>query len=104
MAPNEVNFYNSKDVYERLYGKCARREVAKLKKGDYVRMSKYLRFTDKSFENRWSRALYKVARGPFFPQHGERPMYEIEEIDTNEKVPGTYYEDELLYVDKKNIF
>ena len=104
MAPENVNFYNSKEVYERLYGKRAKRERAKLKKGDYVRMSRLLRFTDKSFENRWTRALYKVARGPFYPQHGERPMYEIEEIDTNEKIPGTFYEDELLYVDKKTFF
>ena len=92
MAPENVNFYNSKEVYKRLYGKRAKRERAKLKKGDYVRMSRLLRFTDKSFENRWSRALYKVARGPFYPQHGERPMYEIEEIDTDEKIPGTFYE------------
>ena len=104
MAPDDVNFYNSKEVYERLYGKRARRQTPKLQKDDYVRMSRLLRFTDKSFENRWSRALYKVARGPFFPQHGERPMYEIEEIDTKEKVPGTFYEDELLLVDKKTFF
>ena len=101
VAPVDVTIDNYPSVYRKLYGKIPKRKKNKLKKDDLVRLNRPIKWTDKSYENRWSRALYRVIKGPIYPRMGPFPMYKIAEIDTDKELPGTYYEDELLLVDKK---
>ena len=100
-SPDSVNFHNSEEVYFKLYGKKIKRQKAKLAVGDAVRIRRLLRFVDKSYENRWSRAIYLVSKGPKFSKFGSLPMFEIRDTDNGKKIPGSYYEHDLLRVDKK---
>lgn len=100
-SPDSVNFHNSEKVFLKLYGKKISRQRPKLSVGDVVRIRRLLRFVDKAYENRWSRAVYIISRGPKYPKFGSLPMYEIKHVDTGKKIPGSYYEHDLLRVDRK---
>ena len=100
-SPNNVKNENYIKVYKKLYGSKVKKKKGKLKVGDIVRLSRLLRFVDKAYENRWSRAIFEVSKGPFYPMLGTIPMYKIREIDTKVVLPGSYYEHELLLLDRK---
>lgn len=103
-SPDSVTIDNYDDVYKKLYGNRPKRQKALLKVGDLVRLSRLLRFVDKSYENRWSRALFEISKGPFYPKLGAFPMYKIQEIDTQTELPGSYYQHELLLLDRKTYY
>ena len=102
VAPNEVSIENSVKIYKRLYGVKLKKREGKLKVGDIVRVSRIIDFKDKSYENRWSRAVFEVSEGPFYSRVvGTIPMYKVREVDTKIELPGKYYETELYRVDRK---
>ena len=65
-----------------------------------MRLSRLLSIVDKAYENRWSRAVFEISKGPFYPTLGSIPMYNIREVDTKIVLPGSYYENELHRVDR----
>ena len=112
MSPNEAilpeNAINlSEQVYEKI--RENKKQVATIKTGDFVRLNLLLGPFAKTYEARWSRALFKVVKGPYYTTSGFRPMYRIMGAFNKKAVDGGFYESELKFVDpdvfvKKYIF
>ena len=73
---------------------------ADMKKGDYVRVNLGLGAFSKSYEANWSRALYKITKGPYYTRGGTLPLYQIKEPWGDEVIEGGFYPQELLRVDE----
>ena len=100
MSPNKVNKFNEYEVYRKLYSGQELKKKPKLKTGDVVRIGLARGPFAKTFEQSYSRAVYIISKGPYFPRRGYLPMYKLTETD-GEKITGGFYEYELLLVDKK---
>ena len=70
-----------------------------MKKGDYVRVNLGLGAFSKSYEAQWSRALYKITKGPYYTTGGTQPLYRIVELWGEEVIEGGFHPQELLKVD-----
>ena len=71
-----------------------------LKKGDYVRLNLGLGAFSKTYEAQWSRALYKIVKGPYYPTGGNIPLYQINEPWIDTAIEGGFHPEELLKVDE----
>ena len=102
MTPEEASTYPN-DLYlsEKALkmGACRKKQPATLKKGDYVRVNLSLGVFAKSYEALWSRALYKIIKGPYYTTAGAIPLYHIAEAWSGEKFEGGFLPHELLKVD-----
>ena len=77
-----------------------KKEPARLRKGDIVRMNLNLGPLAKKYEQSWSRALYRVASDAHYNIGGSRPMYEVSELNGT-PIKGRFYPEEVLKVDKQ---
>jgi len=103
MAPNQVNFKNEKEVWDRMYGKRLSRKPQKgsLKVKDSVRLNKKFRQFKKGYLPGWTEEVFVVQR--VIP--GVVPTYKIEELDGT-LLKGTFYEQDLqkVNVSKDDLF
>lgn len=95
MTPNEVNESNVLEVYRNLYKTLGgeKKKLAKLKMGDYVRLSKNKDIFAKGYTMSFTEEVFKIIK--VIP-HME-PVYEIEDLN-REKVEGQFYEKEVQKV------
>ena len=109
MAPADVTVANDHLVHDNLYGKDfykklskgLRRESAKFKVGDLVRVSQELETFTKAHEGRWSRTLFRIEAGPFYSALKELPMYYLADLQGQRLVNAKFYEYELQRVNEK---
>ena len=103
MAPNQVNFMNEKEVWDRMYGKRLSKKPQKgsLKVKDSVRLNKKFRQFKKGYLPGWTEEVFVVQR--VIP--GVVPTYKIEELDGT-LLKGTFYEQDLqkVNVSKDDLF
>ncbi|XP_078664112.1 uncharacterized protein LOC144907181 [Branchiostoma floridae x Branchiostoma belcheri] len=101
-APVEVTKKNQRLVWHTLYGtsekkKKKKRPSFKYNVGDSVRISKTKMFTEKGYTAGWSTEIFtiskRIARSP--------PVYRVTDYD-GEELKGTFYEEELQKVSKKD--
>lgn len=90
MAPFEVNQYNSLLLRDSANNKPKK---PKLKRGQYVRITRYKHIFEKGYEINWSREIFKIKN----VQKRLLPVYEIEDL-AGEPIEGTFYEKELQVV------
>ena len=102
LAPKHVNHLNSELVYRNLYSSHfkLKKKKPKFKIDDSVRINRLHSLFDKKFEQKWTRAIYKVASNPYYTSLGILPTYKVSELDGT-LLPGKFYETELLGVNKK---
>ena len=95
MAPEKVTMSNEGRVWKTLYAKRlgAKRQRAKLKVGDRVRLNKKYRVFKKSYLPGWTEEVFLVAR----VMPGVVPTYEIHEWDGT-PLTGTFYGEDLQKV------
>ena len=84
----------------RLKMSSVKKEPARLRKGDIVRMNLNLGPLAKKYEQSWSRALYRVASDAHYNIGGSRPLYEVSELNGT-PIKGRFYPEEVLKVDKQ---
>lgn len=94
VAPNAVTEENQEDIWWKLYPPSLQHRKARLKEGDYVRISKARRQFHKGYTASWSVEIYVIS--------GIRKttpiVYEIRDLN-EEIIRGTFYEQELQKVD-----
>lgn len=94
--PDQVTHENSKEVWDRLYGKHLTRKplTPKLKLGDRVRLSKHARTFKKGYLPGWTEEIFIVS-------HVKRslgvPYYNVTELDGT-PIQGSFYERDLQKV------
>ena len=95
MAPEKVTMSNEGRVWKTLYAKRlgAKRQKAKLKVGDRVRLNKKYRVFKKSYLPGWTEEVFLVAR----VMPGVVPTYKIHEWDGT-PLTGTFYGEDLQKV------
>ena len=95
MAPNQVNFKNEKEVWDRMYGKRLSKKQRKgsLKVKDRVRLNKKFRQFKKGYLPGWTEEVFVVQR--VIP--GVVPTYKIEELNGT-PLKGSFYEQDLQRV------
>ena len=102
MTPEEaLSPPNRVSLSEKLFkiGVNRKKQQATMKKGDYVRVNLGLGAFSKSYEAQWSRALYKISKGPYYTTGGTLPLYQIVEPWGGEVIEGGFHPQELLKVD-----
>ncbi|XP_078682397.1 uncharacterized protein LOC144916874 [Branchiostoma floridae x Branchiostoma belcheri] len=102
-APVEVNKENQRFVWHTLYGRepswktPKRKQTFKFKVGDVVRISKAKMKMAKGYTANWTTELFtvcaRISRSP--------PVYRVKDYD-GEELQGTFYEEELQKVIKKD--
>ncbi len=99
IAPKDVTFDNTPEVWETLYGKQLRQKQRKpsLKVGDRVRLNKKKRTFKKGYLPGWTEEVFVVTgvRG------GNVPTYKVAEWDDT-PIRGTFYDEELQKVDVRD--
>ena len=71
-----------------------------LKKGDWVRLNLNLGAFAKSYEAKWSRALYKIYKGPYYTTGASQPMFGIADYN-GKKIAGGFLPREIKKVSEK---
>ena len=101
MTPNQVNFENSSEVYDNLYGARGPPTLCKFQVGDHVRIPIEKDIFDKGYSVAWSKEIYKIIDKR---TDSEVCYYYIQTL-SGEEVPGKrfYYEQELNLVLKNEI-
>jgi transposase InsO family protein len=97
MAPAQVNAANAADVYARMYGssEMEKKEEAKLRVGDIVRLSNSRQIFVKSYLPSWTMELFKISE----VIKTQPPTYKIVDFK-DEPIIGSFYESELQKVVK----
>ena len=98
MRPRDVTFRNHIEVYNKLYKKHTK-ITPKLKNDDLVKLNLNLGVFSKAYSQSWSRANYKIVSIKY-PQGGYIPMYKIQQLASEKRVPGYFYPSELLKLNK----
>ena len=84
-------------VYFNLYGDMEHSSKPKFKVGDRVRISKYKRKTfDKGYTPNWTEEIFTVDK----IQYSNPITYKLKDLN-DEELQGSFYEPELLKVNKK---
>jgi len=97
VAPNNVNFENREQIYDRIYGSPAPPLSCRYTAGDIVRIPEPKNIFTKGYKVNWSKELYKVTR-----VHSDKSVcyYSIESAD-GESLERKFYTQELNLVIKK---
>jgi transposase InsO family protein len=83
----------------RLYGKLLPKNKKKFTVGDYVRVTENRNIFRKGYQSNWSREIFKVASS-----QGTRPIvYTLTDLG-DEEITGTWYNEELQYVNKPTVY
>ena len=94
MSPNEVNERNAKQVFNTVYGDLERDEIRHLKPkfrvGDFVRISKWKHSFEKSYEETYTKEIFRIAQ----VLDGYVMQYRLTDLQ-NEDILGKFYEFEL---------
>jgi hypothetical protein len=97
IAPKDVNSSNSMEVFKKLFPKREYHPKICFKVGEQVRISKSKSVFDKGYLPNWTTEIFKIAsvvlRTP--------PVYILEDFE-GEKLQGTFYEQELQKVEKRD--
>ena len=101
MTPNEVNFENRSEVFNRLYGAMGPPTLCKFKIGDHVRIPLDKDIFGKGYSAAWSKEIFKIVDKR---SDGEVCYYYIRSLDGSE-VPGKrfFYEQELNLVIRNEV-
>ena len=102
MRPNDVNFQNQELVWNRVYegGEHSLTQEAKLKIGDYVRISKARGAFERGYTPNWTIEIFIITDVLI----DEKPVvYRVKDL-AEEMIDGTFYEKELQKVKKPTIF
>lgn len=102
MKPNQINYDNQEEVWQRLYNQdnLSTRAINKFNIGDKVRISKYSTIFEKGYLPAWSEEVFTVSR-----IHDTTPIvYSLKDAASDE-LEGTWYEPELQKVNiEDNIY
>ncbi|KAF2889914.1 hypothetical protein ILUMI_16258, partial [Ignelater luminosus] len=102
MAPNEVNHKNVFEVWNNLYRKgVGLVRKPRFKENQLVRISRSKNIFEKEYANNWSDEIFKITK----VLNRRPPVYRILDLN-NERVMGTFYEEELqpVSVDSNSLF
>ena len=94
MAPNDVNFDNQEEVFNRLYGSQAPPILCKYKVGDIVRIPENKKEFAKGYKPNWSRELYKIRK----ILSDRRVCYFKLKTISGHRLDKSFYEQELNFV------
>jgi transposase InsO family protein len=97
MAPVDVTAANSAQVFKKLYP-AQDAKKPNLRVGDSVRISKAKSVFDKGYLPNWTSEIFKIVE---VLERRTPPVYILEDV-AGEKLKGTFYEQELQKVDKKD--
>ena len=98
MKPSTVTKKNEAEVWTTLFGhSLGEYPLPKFKVDDIVRISKYKSTFTKGYEANFTEELFKVAK----VIRGDPNVYELEDHE-GEPIIGTFYEEELSSVNKKD--
>lgn len=99
-APKDVNRENEADIWAYIYLKPRKQKKSitayKFKKGDFVRISHNNMLFDRSYDEHFTREIFKVKSR--LRMQGI-PMYKIDDF-MGESIKGNFYENEMQKVDK----
>jgi predicted SnoaL-like aldol condensation-catalyzing enzyme len=93
MRPNDINFKNAQDVWERVYEpylESAPHKKQKFKKGDHVRMANYKEVFDRGYLPNWSDEILEVDS----VKHANVDTYKVKD-ETGEEFKGRFYAEDL---------
>ena len=96
MAPNQVTFQNSEQVYNRMFGDVDLKVIPRLKKGDRVRILRDKTLFEKGYKANWTKEIYKIST---VRQRAGVVWYKIETLD-DKKVEGIKYYYQLNLVSR----
>ena len=96
MAPDEVNFRNQEEIWQRLYSQGVSTSPT-LAVGTKVRVSMVRGPFTKSSRASWSREIFTIAR----VTKSDPPVYELEDF-SGEMIEGRFYGEELQEVIKED--
>ena len=95
MKPNDINFNNAHDVWERLYGEAMsaghqKPKYPKYKKNDSVRIAKQKKYFEKSYLPNYTEEVFTIDK----VKRGKPQTYELKD-DAGEDITGLFYNEEL---------
>lgn len=97
MRPDDVNDQNVAVIFERLYPPLAPwPDETKFKVNDPVRIAFTRETFKKSYLVNYSNAIYRIDK--IIWRHPV--VYKLRSAETGEKVPGTFYSEELVKIDE----
>ncbi|KAJ1528184.1 hypothetical protein ONE63_008096 [Megalurothrips usitatus] len=99
MRPVDVTADRVLEVYNNLYGGEKETKKPKFRVGDFVRISREKQRFEKGYNWYWSEEIYKISQ--VIPH--DLPVYRLEDLD-QDKIEGTFYEQELQKVTKPEAF
>lgn len=95
-SPVSVNFTNQEEVWHTMYENTSNRKP-KLLEGTLVRISKAKQKFEKGYLPNWTEEIFIIHEAI----GGDPPYYTLKDL-AYEKLEGTFYEQELQQVDKRN--
>ena len=104
MTPETANTFPqtvmlSEQTLHRAVKQVRHRKVPMLQEGDAVRISLDIAFK-KGYEGQWSRAVYLIAKPPYYTIGGKYPMYAVKE-QNGDIILGGFYSHQLLKLSKR---
>lgn len=99
MKPVDVTNKNEKHLLNTVYNNIKISGKAKLKIGDYVRISKHKNIFAKGYEPNWTTEVFIIEKR----QHTNPVTYKIKDLD-NQPIKGGFYEHELQEAKFSNVY
>jgi hypothetical protein len=100
MRPIDINFTNAQQVWQKMYGKefSKRKPIkAKFNEDDYVRKSHDKQQFEKGYIPNYSDAIFQIQE---VKRHKRPIVYKLKHADKDDKLPGSYYTEQLARVRK----
>ena len=95
MAPNQVNFSNEQNIWEKVYIFNNNKPLKfNFKVGDQVRLSKVKEVFSKGYVKKWTREIFIITKQvPRYP-----PVYKVKDLKS-EEIEGVFYEEEIQKIE-----
>jgi len=96
LAPNQITFQNSAEVYKRMFGDIDLKVIPRLEKGDRVRILRDKSLFEKGYKANWTKEIYKISK---VLQKAGVVWYKLKTLD-DKKVDGIKYYYQLNLVSR----